>query len=62
MQNLTSDQYADSIREKILENQTFNDPGHYGAVFYTKGNHGTAHISILGENGDAVSVTSTVNL
>lgn len=62
MQNLTSSDYAETIREQITENETFSDPAHYGAVFYAKDNHGTAHISILTPNGDAVSVTSTVNL
>ncbi|GLV46802.1 uncharacterized protein CBL_20949 [Carabus blaptoides fortunei] len=60
--NLTSTQYADYVREKIKENYTYNDPKHYGAVFYNKGNHGTAHISVISPDGDAVSVTSTVNL
>lgn len=62
LQNLTSNDYAEAIRDRITENSTFSDPAHYGAVFYAKGNHGTAHISILTPNGDAVSVTSTVNL
>uniref|UniRef100_A0A1B6C3P5 Gamma-glutamyltransferase n=1 Tax=Clastoptera arizonana TaxID=38151 RepID=A0A1B6C3P5_9HEMI len=62
IQNLTSEEYANKIRLKILDNKTFDDPNHYGAVFYNKEDHGTAHISVISPNGDSVAVTSTVNL
>ncbi|KAL1494054.1 hypothetical protein ABEB36_009714 [Hypothenemus hampei] len=62
LSNLTSAEYAANIREKIWDNTTFQDPKHYGAVYYDKGDHGTAHISIIDQNGDAVSVTSSINL
>lgn len=60
--NLTSNHYAEEIRLKISDNRTSNDAKDYGAVFYNTNDHGTAHISVLAENGDAVSVTSTVNI
>ncbi|XP_050701695.1 scoloptoxin SSD14-like isoform X3 [Eriocheir sinensis] len=60
--NLTSDAYANSIWSQIYDNQTFQDPEHYGAVTAAKDNHGTAHFSLVAPNGDAVSVTSTINL
>ncbi|XP_049838257.1 scoloptoxin SSD14-like isoform X2 [Schistocerca gregaria] len=59
---LQSKEYAETVRRKINDTQTYQDPKHYGAVFYNKDDHGTAHISIIGPNGDAVSVTSTVNI
>ncbi|XP_012285801.1 glutathione hydrolase 1 proenzyme [Orussus abietinus] len=60
--NLTSKDYARLVREKIDENRTFNDPEHYGVTAESPEDHGTSHISVLAPNGDAVSVTSTVNL
>lgn len=60
--NLTSDALAKSIRNQILDNQTFQDPAHYGAVTAVNDDHGTAQFSLLAPNGDAVSVTSTINL
>lgn len=62
LQNLTSNDYARDIRGKILDNTTHLNPEDYGAVFFNKEDHGTAHISVLAPNGDAVSVTSTVNI
>ncbi|KAF2884624.1 hypothetical protein ILUMI_21545 [Ignelater luminosus] len=62
LQNLTSAAYANQIRSQIKDNSTSTDPLDYGAVFYNQPDHGTAHISVLADNGDAVSVTSTVNL
>ncbi|XP_060521433.1 glutathione hydrolase 1 proenzyme-like isoform X2 [Cylas formicarius] len=62
LSNLTSKRYAENVRQKIVDNTTFHDPKHYGAVFYDKGDHGTAHISVIDQNGDAISVTSSVNL
>lgn len=53
--------FANDIRAKILTNQTFSDYEHYGPEFELKEDHGTAHISILAANGDAISITSTIN-
>lgn len=61
VKNLTSKAYAEEIRSQIVDNQTFNDVHHYGANFTVVEDHGTAHLSVLAPNGDAVSVTSTVN-
>lgn len=52
---------ADSVRDKILPDKTFNDYTHYGAEFSMEPDHGTAQISVLSANGDAISVTSTIN-
>jgi gamma-glutamyltranspeptidase/glutathione hydrolase/leukotriene-C4 hydrolase len=41
---------------------TWQDAEHYGAEVIVPDDHGTAQISVLAPNGDAVSVTSTVNL
>ena len=44
-------------------NKTSSDPVFYGEnQFIEKNNHGTSHISVLASNGDAVSVTSSINL
>lgn len=52
---------ADSVRDQILPDKTFNDYTHYGAEFSMEADHGTAHISVLATNGDAISITSTIN-
>ncbi|GLG96417.1 Uncharacterized protein GBIM_03405 [Gryllus bimaculatus] len=62
IKNLTSRDYAAGIRKSIFDDRTFQDPGYYGSVLSQPENHGTAHISVLAPNGDAVAVTSTVNL
>lgn len=63
VKNLTSRNYADEIRQKIDDTRTYEDPAHYGLVMdFGKEDHGTAHMSVVAANGDAVSVTSTINL
>ncbi|XP_063705472.1 glutathione hydrolase 1 proenzyme-like [Culicoides brevitarsis] len=63
LSNLTNTDYADSVRSLISDVETFNDYEHYGANFsYVPDDHGTAHISVLHPNGDAVAATSTINL
>ncbi|CAG9858722.1 unnamed protein product [Phyllotreta striolata] len=57
-----SESYAGKIRSMISDSKTYQNPDHYNAKFYTPDDHGTAHISILSPDGDAVSVTSTINL
>lgn len=61
VKNLTSTKFAMEIREKINDFQTYQDYKHYGANFSSSEDHGTAHINILAPNGDAVSVTGTIN-
>ncbi|XP_055533059.1 scoloptoxin SSD14-like [Wyeomyia smithii] len=61
IRNLTSLDYADYIRDKIDDYRTYTDYKFYGADFTTSEDHGTAHVSVLAPNGDAVSVTSTIN-
>ncbi|XP_071051824.1 glutathione hydrolase 1 proenzyme-like isoform X2 [Onthophagus taurus] len=50
------------IRCRIKDSCTSNDPSNYFGVYEQPEDHGTAHISILAPNGDAISVTSTINL
>ena len=40
-------------------NETF-EPSYYGGA-WGKNDYGTSHMSILAENGDAISCTSTIN-
>jgi len=60
--NLTSDFLAQSVYSKVNDSQTIDDPFFYGGDFWIPDDHGTSHTSILAQNGDAVSVTSTINL
>lgn len=60
--NLTSKAYAEATRMTIKDNATSSDPKDYGAIYYNTDDHGTAHLSVLSEEGDAVSVTSSVNI
>lgn len=62
MRHLLSPELADQIRGKINDNHTTNDPTYYGGQYEVVDDKGTSHISILAPNGDAISVTSSVNL
>uniref|UniRef100_A0AAG5DAN6 Gamma-glutamyltransferase n=1 Tax=Anopheles atroparvus TaxID=41427 RepID=A0AAG5DAN6_ANOAO len=59
--NLTSAAYAETVRKRIEDERTRNEPVDYDGHFFTPNNDGTAHISVLAPSGDAVSVTSSVN-
>lgn len=59
--NLTNLDYANEISKKIDDKKTHNEPGYYGEHFGSPDDHGTAQISILAPNGDAISVTGTIN-
>ncbi|EFN71634.1 Gamma-glutamyltranspeptidase 1 [Camponotus floridanus] len=62
IKNLTSSSFARAIRKKISDEKTWQDPQQYGSSIHAGAeDHGTAHVSVLTENGDAVSVTSTIN-
>ncbi|XP_059154521.1 glutathione hydrolase 1 proenzyme-like, partial [Physella acuta] len=58
--NLTSRDYADSIRKQISDSRTF-DYLYYGPTYYSPATTGTSHLSVLDQDGSAVSVTSTIN-
>ncbi|GFS58532.1 glutathione hydrolase 1 proenzyme [Trichonephila inaurata madagascariensis] len=53
------DEYG-SFQKRIDDERTYS-PDHYGVNVTVHEDHGTAHVSIIAPNGDAVSVTSTVN-
>ena len=59
--NLTNPDFAENIRLRIRDNETSQDWRHYGAEFDLTRDSGTAHLNVLAPNGDAVSVTSSVN-
>lgn len=60
---LLSEAFATQLRDKMEEFKTFEDPRQYGAEFsLSSSDAGTAHISIIGPDGDAVALTSTINL
>ena len=60
--NLTSEQWWAATRARISDTETHLEPEWYGAEFSAAEDGGTAHMSVLSPAGDAVSVTSTVNL
>ena len=59
---LTSEAAAFETFLKINDSQTSQDPEYYGGEFQLNEEHGTSHTSVMAPNGDAVAVTSTVNL
>ena len=58
---LQSQDWLTWVMSKWSDQKTFLTSQYYGAEYQYTDDHGTSHISILGPNGDAVSVTSTVN-
>jgi gamma-glutamyltranspeptidase/glutathione hydrolase/leukotriene-C4 hydrolase len=60
--NLSSPDWSQNIKDKISDYQTFQDPEYYGAKTVFEEDHGTCHHCFLSPEGDAVSVTASVNL
>ena len=62
IQYILGDEWLNLVTEIWNEEATTLNTTFYGADFqYVPPDHGTSHVSILAPNGDAVSVTSTVN-
>ncbi|KAI6179523.1 hypothetical protein M3Y98_00619600 [Aphelenchoides besseyi] len=58
--NITSESWAEIIRKLITDKAHSEE--YYGGHFSFRSDHGTTHISVIDQFGNAVSVTSTVNL
>ncbi|XP_017963920.1 scoloptoxin SSD14 [Drosophila navojoa] len=59
---LTNPQYAAQQRAKINDNQVLGSPQDYGALLSSEEDpYGTSSFAVLAPNGDAVSVTSSIN-
>lgn len=58
--NMTSDWFADDIRSRINDSHTF-PVEYYDPEFEVPEDHGTSHLSIVDEDGNAVAMTSTIN-
>ena len=59
-QKMIEQQLGDDLRQKIKDNGTYNNVSYY-ARFYSDEDHGTTHLAVLAKNGDAVSLTSSIN-
>lgn len=60
VRNLTSYTYAKGIKDKISDKKTHGIQ-YYNPHFSNNDDHGTAHLNVLGPDGSAVSITSTLN-
>lgn len=61
---LNSTEYIESVFQKLVDDRTFDayDEEHYDKAMQQKFDHGTAHLSVLDRDGNAVAITATVNL
>lgn len=57
---ILSKEYAKLLRSKISANRTYGE-SHYGLDVDQSLPYGTAHVSVIGPDGDIVSLTSTIN-
>ena len=51
---------GDQLRQKIKDDRTHHVS--YYAEYFSHADYGTTHISVLEKNGDAVAVTTSINL
>ena len=52
---------GDQLRQKIKDDRTHHDVSYY-AEYFSHADYGTTHISVLEKNGNAVAVTTSINL
>ncbi|KAG9508768.1 hypothetical protein GZH46_02730, partial [Fragariocoptes setiger] len=60
LHHIESDEFTDSIVAKI--DSRAHNVSYYGADEYFSLDHGTAHVSVVDSDGNAVAITSSVNL
>ncbi|PAA85372.1 hypothetical protein BOX15_Mlig010592g1 [Macrostomum lignano] len=58
--NMTSSSYASELRSRITDDAT-HDVNYYGPMFEWKEDSGTTHVSLVDSDGNAISITSTIN-
>lgn len=58
--HLLSPEFADSVRNRIDDGRV-QEFSKYSAEFVSPEDHGTSHLSIIAENGDSISATSSIN-
>jgi len=60
---MLSPDFASEVRGNIFDYQTYASPAHYGAQYVDVEviDSGASQISIIGHNGDAVSLTTSLN-
>jgi len=58
---MTNKDFGSARREMIDDSRTFGTE-YYRPMYENVWDDGTAHLSVLGPNGDAVAITSTINL
>ncbi|XP_064646560.1 glutathione hydrolase 1 proenzyme-like [Lineus longissimus] len=60
---LLTQEYADALRAKIDDSRTYRDAQHYEDIMIDEGNKlGTSQVTIVDEEGNVASVTSSINL
>ncbi|XP_062098352.1 glutathione hydrolase 1-like [Humulus lupulus] len=59
--DMLSPKFAAKLRKDINDNRTFNNPSHYGGRWNQIHDHGTSHLSVIDNQRNAVSMTTTVN-
>lgn len=62
LKKMINPDYASEIaRKRIFDDRTFTDYKYYGAEFSNNKDHGTANLAVVDHQGNAITVTSTVN-
>ncbi|KAG5272242.1 hypothetical protein AALO_G00163180 [Alosa alosa] len=60
VKNITSDDVAELFRSRITDDTT-HPMEYYEPEYFVPDDHGTAHLSVMAEDGSAVAATSTIN-